>query len=134
MDVNNEEIADIYQYDINYFYRAVEYIKSKVENPVFIIFSDDVEWCKENFHIDAPTYYETSGNPIWEKIRLMSGCKHFIIHNSTFSWWAQHLSQNKDKIVIAPTKWMQRDDQPIDIYEDGWVYLTPDGQFVDEHE
>lgn len=134
MDVNNEEIADIYQYDINYFYRAVEYIKSKVENPVFIIFSDDVEWCKENFHIDAPTYYETSGNPIWEKIRLMSGCKHFIIHNSTFSWWAQHLSQNKDRIVIAPTKWMQRDDQPIDIYEDGWVYLTPDGQFVDEHE
>ncbi|SFC74219.1 alpha-1,2-fucosyltransferase [Butyrivibrio sp. YAB3001] len=134
MDVNREDIADIYQYDISYFYRAMEYMTEKIKNPVFIIFSDDIEWCKENIKMNVPMYYETPGNPIWEKIRLMSSCKHFIIHNSTFSWWAQHLSANKDKIVVAPSKWMQRDDQPIDLYEDGWIYLTADGQFVSEHE
>ena len=134
MDVNNEEIADVYQYDISYFYKAIEYIKSRLDSPVFIVFSDDVQWCKDNIHIDAKVYYETPGNPIWEKIRLMSSCKHFIIHNSTFSWWAQHLSTNTNKIVVAPSKWMMRDDQPIDIYEEGWFYLKPNGEFSDCHE
>lgn len=134
MDVNNADISDIYEYDISYFYKAIEYMESKIDNPVFIIFSDDVEWCKNNLHIESRVYYETPNNPIWEKIRLMSACKHFIIHNSTFSWWAQHLSQNKDKIVVAPSKWMQRDDQPIDIYEDGWIYLTTRGEITSKHE
>ena len=84
--------------------------------------------------IDGECYFETEGNPIWEKIRLMSACKHFIIHNSTFSWWAQHLSSNTDKIVLAPVKWTQRDDQPIDIYEDNWLYIMPDGRISGHHE
>lgn len=133
-DVENPDISDVYQYDINYFYHAADYIRKRVENPVWIIFSDNVEWCRENFHLEGEVHYETSNNPIWEKIRLMSGCKHFIIHNSTFSWWVQHLSTNKDKLVIAPVKWMLRDDQPIDIYEDHWVYMTNDGQARDYHD
>ncbi|SER55048.1 Glycosyl transferase family 11 [Butyrivibrio fibrisolvens] len=125
---------EVYQYNMSYFYNAIDYIMSRLNNPTFIIFSDDVDWCRDNVHIDAAVYYETPDNPIWEKIRLMSSCKHFIIHNSTFSWWAQHLSDNTDKIVVAPSKWMIRDDQPIDIYEDSWIYLTPEGKIVDQHE
>lgn len=132
-DIENSDISDIYAYDINYFYHAVDYIKSRVDNPVFVIFSDNVDWCRENFHIDAETLYETPGNPIWEKIRLMSGCKHFIIHNSTFSWWVQHLSTNDDKIVVAPTRWMNSE-QPIDLYEDNWIYMTNDGEVRTNHD
>ena len=133
MDVDNEEISDIYSYDINYFYHAVDYVKSNVDNPVWFVFSDNIEWCKENFHIDGEVFYETEGNPIWEKVRLMSSCKHFIIHNSTFSWWVQHLSQNKDKIVITPVRWMIRDDQPIDIYEESFVYMDNKGNVLENH-
>lgn len=125
-DIENKNVADVYGYDMNYFYNAVKYIKNKVDSPVFVVFSDNVEWCKANFKIDAEVYYETSNNPIWEKIRLMSGCKHFIIHNSTFSWWAQHLSNNRGKIVISPTVWI-KSEQPIDIYEDNWIYMTNNG-------
>lgn len=133
MDVDNASVSDIYDYDINYFYNAVKYIKEHVDNPVFIIFSDNVEWCKENFHIDGDVCYETPNNPIWEKIRLMSACKHFIIHNSTFSWWVQHLSQNEKKIVIAPTLWI-KSEQPVDLYEKNWTYMTNDGEVRDYHD
>lgn len=51
-------------------------------------------------------FENNNGNdPVWEKIRLMSACKHFIISNSTFSWWAQFLGNYDHKIVIAPKPW-----------------------------
>lgn len=134
MDVDNEEIADIYEYDISYFYNAMDYIASKVSDPVFVIFSDDIDWCRNNIRTNYRIIFENEGNPIWEKIRLMSSCKHFIIHNSTFSWWAQHLSDNPNKIVVAPSVWMLRYDQPIDIYEDNWVYLNKEGTIMHDHE
>lgn len=134
MDIENPDISDVYEYDISYFYNAVKYIREKEPNAVFVIFSDNVEWCKENFHIDGEVYYETPNNPIWEKIRLMSGCKHFIIHNSTFSWWVQHLGHRDGKIVIAPVKWMLRDDEPIEIYEDNWIYMRNDGTIQETHD
>lgn len=135
MDIEDESVAQKYWYDINYFYNAVQYLKSKINNPVWVVFSDNVEWCKDNFHIDGKVFYETSGNPIWEKIRLMSSCKHFVIHNSTFSWWAQHLSKSKNKIVIAPSLWVYRTDgQPTDIYEEGWIYMTNDGEVKSNHD
>ncbi len=119
-DTENER----YRYSISYFTKAMQYISGKIDNPVFFIFSDDIEWCKINIPNDYNIKFETPGNPIWEKVRLMSACKHFIIYNSTFSWWVQHLSENRDKIVVAPDVWMDRSDQPIDIYEANWKYLT----------
>lgn len=133
-DIETPNISDVYRYDMSYFYTGIEYMKRKLDTPVFFVFADDIAWCRENVIIDGEYYFETDGNPIWEKIRLMSSCKHFIIHNSTFSWWAQHLASNPNKIVLAPVKWMQRDDQPIDIYEDDWLYITPDGKITDHHE
>ena len=132
-DVENSDISAVYAYDINYFYNAINYIRKKISNPVWVIFSDNPKWCKENFIVDGEVYYENEDNPIWEKIRLMSSCKHFIIHNSTFSWWVQHLSRNKDKIVIAPIKWMLRDDQPIDIYEKHFTYMDNSGKIHATH-
>lgn len=134
MDVNNENIADIYQYDTSYFINAMNYISERINNPLFVIFSDDLQWCRDNIKSDYDIRYESEGNPIWEKVRLMSGCKHFIIHNSTFSWWMQHLSQNPDKIVVAPSVWMLRNDQPIDIYEDNWIYIDNKGMVLSCHE
>lgn len=133
MDIENSTVNDIYAYDINYFYNAISFVKQKIENPAFIIFSDNVEWCKENFIIDGDVYYETPNNPIWEKIRLMSTCRHFIIHNSTFSWWVQHLSQNENKIVIAPTKWINSE-MPVDLYENNWILMTNEGEIKEDHD
>lgn len=114
-----------YVCDANYFYKAIELIKEKVKNPTFVVFSDDIEWVKNNMDFGADVIYEDGTDPIWEKVRLMSLCKHFVISNSTFSWWVQYLSKNKKKIVIAPKKWKnvsyKKDTSELDIYQDFWI-------------
>ena len=90
---------------IEYFLKGMDIIASKISDAKFFIFSNDVEWLKENVDFKYPVVFENGSDPVWEKLRLMYSCKHFVISNSTFSWWAQYLSSNKDKIVIAPDRW-----------------------------
>lgn len=97
-----------------YYKKSIDIIASKVDNPKFFIFSDDIEGAKEMLTIDYPHMFvdfkENSelvarGNA--ELLKLMSSCKHFIIANSTFSWWAAFLGENQDKIIITPEPWFQ---------------------------
>ena len=94
--------------DENYYRRAVDLISERVTKPVFYIFSDDIEWVRENIHIGYDVVYvsEAGGCLPHEEIHLMGRCKHNIIANSTFSWWGAWLNSNEEKIVIAPEKWV----------------------------
>lgn len=117
----NKKIYDIC--DANYFESAIKIMKEKLDNPTFFIFSDDVEWAKNNINFQGAKFYSETGNDtVDEKLRLMSSCKHFIISNSTFSWWAQYLSSNKDKIVISPNIWY-KNDMESDLIEDSWIKI-----------
>ena len=94
---------------LDYYHKAIDEIISKVNDPHFFVFSDDPEWTQENLKIDAPTTYvaHNSSDKNYEDLRLMSLCNHFIIANSSFSWWGAWLSRNESKIVIAPSRWFQ---------------------------
>ncbi|HJJ31828.1 MAG TPA: alpha-1,2-fucosyltransferase [Methanocorpusculum sp.] len=110
--------------DAEYYHRAVEYISKYVENPVFFIFSDDIEWVKNNLEIPYDVYYvnQNGQDEAYEDMRLMSQCKHNIIANSSFSWWGAWLNQNPDKIVAAPEKWTDGTNL-IEIVPERWVRL-----------
>lgn len=94
-----------------FYERAVALIKEKAgPNPTFYISSDEIEWCRQNFKIDAPHVFvgdEHNGPECANALRLMSLCKHFITPNSSFSWWAAWLSTNKNKVVVAPKLWVR---------------------------
>lgn len=92
-----------------YYKKAFAYILSKVHNPRFVIFSNDVEWVKTHFDLPADCLFEENNNPIWEKVLLMSSCKHFVITNSTFAWWIQYLGMDPNKIVVSPGKWFENE-------------------------
>ncbi|MBR3177512.1 alpha-1,2-fucosyltransferase [Candidatus Saccharibacteria bacterium] len=106
-----------------YFSKAIDLVKRKVKNPRFVVFSDDIDWVRKEMDFPKDTIYETGDDPLWEKIRLMYSCKHFIISNSTFSWWAQYLSRNDEKIVVAPSVWRKTGYGGDDLYDNRW-YLV----------
>ncbi len=96
--------------DKAYYQKAIQLMKERLSKPTFVFFSDDIAWVRATLHPDAPCLYEPVGNPAWETLRLMYSCKHFIISNSTFSWWAQYLGREKNKIVISPDRWFNNPD------------------------
>jgi hypothetical protein len=111
-------------FGIEYYLQAIDYIKKKVDNPVFYIFSNDIQWVKENMDLNCDVIYrddEEQTSDV-EELFIMAACKHAIIVNSTFYWWGAWLIDNPDKIVIAPNKWFA-DDKPIDIVPDSWVKI-----------
>lgn len=91
--------------DEEYFISAMKALRSEIPGCKFFVFSDDVDDVKHNMKFPFDVEYECGGDPVWEKLRLMYSCKHFIISNSTFSWWTQYLSRNEHKIMYAPTPW-----------------------------
>ena len=107
-----------------YYKNAMDYIASKIENPTFYIFSnshEDHEWIKRNYKFNYNVVSVDLDNPDYEELRLMYSCKHFIISNSTFSWWAQFLSTSKNKEVVAPSKWyLDKSVNTEDIYMPNW--------------
>lgn len=121
--INNESIKGLHNVcNSCYYEQALQLIGEKVKNPTIFFFSDDIEWVKQNIKSDYPSLYENGDDPVWEKLRLMSSCKHFIISNSTFSWWAQYLSTSCEKIVIAPERWYNSKFVP-DLYMDDWIII-----------
>lgn len=89
---------------VEYYHKAIEMLNSKVLEPVYFVFSDDIGWCKKNLKIDQPVYF-VEDNQNYEDLLLMRACKHNIIANSSFSWWGAWLNENPEKVVISPSRW-----------------------------
>lgn len=92
-----------------YYKKAIKYITKKIQEPHFFIFSDDINWVKNNLKLNNCFYMDK--NPIekgFKDLELMKNCKHFITANSSFSWWGAWLSENQNKIVVAPKPWFAK--------------------------
>ena len=111
-------------YDVcnsGYWQKAIEYIQAHVDDPLFFVCSDDVDYVK-NHLIDTDKYdvvCQSRDFGVEESLAVMGLCRHFVIGNTTFGWWAQFLNGRDDKIVVAPSRWMNVD-MPIDIYQNNW--------------
>ncbi len=112
---------------MDYYIQAVNKISNN-KNPI-IVFTDDYNWCKKNF----PKYFKNclyfiseEGLADYEELILMSKIKYNIIANSSFSWWSAYINNNKDKIVIAPSRWFASNNIYINwdcLYYPGWIVI-----------
>ncbi len=110
-----------------YYKKAAEYVKSRVGQVEFFVFSDDIPWAEQNLKfglmkfVDIP---DEEGVKDQQEMTLMSKCQHQIIANSSFSWWGAWLNQNPDKIVVAPDKWFNNEKiNTQDLIPESWVKI-----------
>jgi hypothetical protein len=91
---------------LEYYQEAVNKIQSLFPNQKikYLIFSNGMEWVKENFKLDNCVYVE--GLDRFKDMCLMTLCDHNIIANSTFSWWGAYLNQNLNKKVVCPYNYL----------------------------
>jgi hypothetical protein len=112
-----------YVCDENYYNTAIDNIRKMTKINRFLIFSDDIEWCKKNFNSDD--FYFVEGNKDIEDLFLMTLCKNHIISNSSFSWWGSWLCENDKKIIIAPNRWFSEESSTIykDVYTSNMIRI-----------
>ena len=111
---------------IDYYKKGISIISSKITNPVFYIFSDDIEWAKKNFtnNLNIKFIEHNIKHKSHFDLQLMSLCKHNIIANSSFSWWGAWLNTNANKIIIAPQKWFQHGPLiTVDLIPNSWIKI-----------
>ena len=107
-----------------YFDDAIKYISSKVKIDKLVVFSDDIQWVKDNLRFDYECIYIENDGPDFQHQYLMSQCNHNIISNSTYSWWGAWLNPDKEKIVCVPGRWFADEKRKNDIYiPNSWVRL-----------
>lgn len=110
---------------VDHYNKCIQVIKKRLQNPHFFVFSDEPNWTENNIKIDAPATYviHNTIDKGYEDLRLMKNCKNFIISNSTFGWWGAWLSENKNKIILAPEKWLNIDMETPDLLPDSWIKI-----------
>ena len=108
---------------LDYYKKAIRYFEEKYEDVTFFVFSNDLEWAKENLEMKNACFVDcnTEETAIYD-MYLMSECRQNIIANSSFSWWGAWLNGHKEKEVIAPSKWLNTVDVK-DIWCEGWMKL-----------
>ena len=122
----SQEIRHYGQLDISYYKTAMDRIAASVSNPIFYVFSNDIEWCRDAFsntHFNVVFREQEDQFSDFEELIIMSNCRHAIISNSTFNWWGAELIDNPQKIVCCPSKWFF-DDKPIDIIRREWIRIV----------
>ncbi|MFM8314005.1 MAG: alpha-1,2-fucosyltransferase [Deltaproteobacteria bacterium] len=112
--ISNPKAAKLYGIcSVVYYQTAVRHLGETVKNPKCFIFSDDLAWVKNSLQLPFETKIvdiNSAESAHWD-LYLMAQCKHFVIANSSLSWWGAWLGKALDKKVVAPSRWFLLDDK-----------------------
>lgn len=113
--------------DLEYYTRAIREVLEDGQEHVFYLFSNDMEWCRENIvplcaGQKVVMVTENVGKESCWDMFLMTYCQDLIIANSSFSWWAAFLNR-RDGRVFAPHRWFNREGVEFDVWLDDWIRI-----------
>lgn len=109
-----------------YYQAAMGHLQARHAGARFFVFSDDVAWARQALagqHDVIEVVEHNRGAESWNDLRLMRQCRHHIIANSTFSWWAAWLGEGPGKTIIAPRQWYTTPGRDRDLVPERWLRL-----------
>lgn len=109
---------------ITYYNKCIDIMNKYFDkdNCQFVVFSDDIKWCKNNFINNNIKFIKDEKDYIeLEMMRYFDG---YIIANSTFSWWGAYLSHNSNTKVLMPYKWVENGKYPNGLVVNGWTKIS----------
>jgi hypothetical protein len=125
-----EQIESIHcMLPVAYYNESISEISKIVDDPVFYVFSDNIDRIKDSLQTNLSVHYINSNkNKPHLDLFLMSNCQHNIIANSTFSWWGAWLNQNPEKIVYSPIRWFKKNSRidTRDLIPEKWIKIDYD--------
>lgn len=112
--------------DAGWYERAWTRMRTTVGDCTALVFSDDPEWVRNQIKFDGDIeYVSAKPRPAWQDMSEMSTCDHFIISNSTFSWWAAFLGQRDETQVFAPFEWLRgKPTRSLAICPESWTVVA----------
>ena len=106
---------------VDYIYQAINLISSKVNNPKFLLWSNDFTGLEKYFPTNEFLYVINPEDKILNDFYLLTQCKYFIVGPSTFSWWGAWLSNNESKICIRPKTINPSNN--LDFWPESWISI-----------
>ena len=128
-------IKNNWDLDISYFEDSINLLKSKSESIVFDVFTDDLDWVSSQkiFDIADNIYAQTSKTSLpneqddfdetIETFASMLNYQHYIVGNSSFSFWAAFLSSTESSIVTVPDPWFKNNQHPV-LRKENWFTVS----------
>lgn len=112
---------------MEYYEEGIKFIDKNIKNPKFYIFSDDIEFVKQNFIIDNQRFFcldYSSNEAAFFDFLAIKKCKHHILANSTFSWWASFLGDTVDSLAVAPSSFLKTESLNLnETYPKKWTII-----------
>lgn len=110
---------------LNYYTNAINYFSNKIPDAHFYFFSDDIDYVKNQFKSNAKYHFVNCSKSLndFQEMCLMRLCKHFIIANSSFSWWAAWLGDYQSKVIVAPKVWFASQPSFDRICPENWIRM-----------
>ena len=106
---------------VDYIYQSIKFIKSKVHNPKFLLWSNDFTNLEKYFPTNEFLYVTNLEDKTLNDFYLLTQCKYFIVGPSTFSWWGAWLSNNESKTCIRPKNINPSNN--LDFWPESWISI-----------
>jgi hypothetical protein len=110
--------------ELAYYRSAMSMLRDRITAPHFYVFSDEPEWCEQTFSAHDVTIVSARKSDVRDDLAKMALCRHYILANSSLSWWAAWLGAKKRSIVIAPVPWYTQSPRASDLIPQEWIRLN----------
>lgn len=107
----------------DYYRAAMTIMRDRIEDPRFFVFSDDPDWCRQQFRDSDTIIVSEHNSDAQDDLAMMSHCRNHIIANSSLSWWGAWLGWRPESVIIAPVPWFTQSAHTPDLIPEDWIRL-----------